>query len=88
MDFLSKIDKQAGCFYQLQAILNRKTYQYHNYNHKPDYISLRKQENCIKRPKTEECQKKIYVPSKKWHLVGKQLSVNTSMSAMISYRTL
>ena len=28
-----------------------KACQYHGFNYKPDYISLRKQENCIKRQK-------------------------------------
>ena len=35
-----------------------KTCQYHGFNYKPDYISLRKQENCIKRQKKRrKCQK-------------------------------
>ena len=49
--FCQKQLSKQGFFYQLKAILNRKTCQYHDFNHKPDYISLRKQKNCIKRQK-------------------------------------
>ena len=52
MDILSKIDKQS-IFFRL------KTCQYHDFKHKPDYISLRKQENCIKRQKKRGMPKKI-----------------------------
>ena len=38
--------------------MNRKTCQYHDFNHKPDYISLRKQENYIKRQIKKENAKK------------------------------
>ena len=57
MDILSKIVKQTGLFYLLEAILCSKTCQYHGFNYKPDHISLRMQENCIKRQKRRKCQK-------------------------------
>jgi len=59
MDILSKIVKQTGPFYLLEAILYKKTCQYHGFKYKPDYISLRKQENCIKRQKKEKMPKNI-----------------------------
>jgi len=37
--------------------LNRKTYQYHDFNHKPDYISLRKQEIASKDKKKKNAEK-------------------------------
>ena len=58
--FFSKIVKQTGPFYLLEAILYKKTCQYHGFKYKPDYISLRKQENCIKRQKKRENAKKYH----------------------------
>ena len=39
--------------------MNRKTCQYHDFNHKPDYMCLRKQENCIKKQKKRGNAKKM-----------------------------
>ena len=74
--FCQKQLSKQGFFYQLKAIFNRKTCKYHNSNHKPDYISLRKQENCIKRQEKRECHQRSG-----WNFFQKQLSEQDLITA-------
>ena len=58
--FCQKQLSKQGFFYQLKTTLYSKTCKFHVFNYRPDYISLRKQENCIKRQKKKENAKKYH----------------------------
>ena len=77
--FCQKQLSKQGFFYQLKAILHSKTCQYHGFNYKPDYISLRKQENCIKRHTKKENAKKYQRSG--WNFFQKQLSEQDLITA-------
>ena len=59
-----------------KAIFNRETCQYHDSNHIPDYLSLRKQENCIKNKKKGNAKKMLAIRVENFSKIVKRTGSN------------